>query len=122
MPLSKKSMVNYKMVILVRKDLGMGAGKIGAMCAHASTEAAMKSSKSKIDEWKQQGMKKIILRVNSEEELMKYKKEAVKYKLNNALIKDAGKTQVESGTITCLAIGPDEEEKIDKITGHLKIL
>ena len=47
---------------------------------------------------------------------------ADKEKLVNALIKDAGKTQVESGTITCLAIGPDEEKKIDKITGNLKIL
>ncbi len=115
-------MVNYKMCILVRKDLGMGVGKIASQCSHASTEAAMKSSKSKLDKWKQQGMKKVILRVNSEEELMKYQKEASSHKLNHVLIKDAGKTQIEAGTRTCLAIGPDEENKIDKITGHLKIL
>ena len=120
--ISKKSMVNYKMVILVRKDLGMGVGKVASQCSHASTGAAMKSSKSMLEKWKQQGMKKIILRVNSEEELMNYKKEASKDKLNNVLIEDAGKTQIEAGTKTCLAIGPDEEKKIDKVTGHLKIL
>ena len=47
---------------------------------------------------------------------------ADKSKLVNALIKDAGLTEIPPGTITCLAIGPDEDKKIDKITGKLKIL
>ena len=38
-----------------------------------------------------------------------------------ALITDAGRTTVEPGTITCLAIGPDSDEKIDKITKELKL-
>jgi len=115
-------MANYKMVILVRNDLGMGKGKIAAMCAHASTEATMKSRKDKITNWRKQGMTKIILRVNSEEELIQYKKKAQRLRLNTSLIKDAGRTQVKPGTKTCLAIGPDEENKIDKITGKLSML
>ena len=43
-------------------------------------------------------------------------------KLKTALIKDAGHTVVEPGTITCLGIGPDKEYKIDKITGKLKMV
>ena len=39
-----------------------------------------------------------------------------------ALIKDAGHTVVEPGTITCLGAGPDLEDKIDKITGKLKMV
>ncbi len=39
-----------------------------------------------------------------------------------ALIEDAGLTVFKKPTITCLAIGPDKEEKIDEITGKLKIL
>ncbi|MEK6907151.1 MAG: aminoacyl-tRNA hydrolase, partial [Nanoarchaeota archaeon] len=66
--------------------------------------------------------KKVILKVKDEKELLNFKKLADKYKLVNALIKDAGRTEIPSGTITCLAIGPDEDEKIDKITGKLKIL
>ena len=39
-----------------------------------------------------------------------------------SLIKDAGHTVVEPGTITCLGAGPDLEEKIDKVTGKLKMV
>ena len=42
--------------------------------------------------------------------------------LKTALIQDAGHTVVEPGTITCLGIGPDEEEKINGITGKLKMM
>ena len=37
-------------------------------------------------------------------------------------IADAGRTEVMPGTITCMGIGPDKEEKIDKVTGKLKML
>ena len=43
-------------------------------------------------------------------------------KIPNAMIRDAGLTQVKKGEITALAIGPEEEEKIDKITRNLKLL
>ena len=36
------------------------------------------------------------------------------------LISDAGHTEVESGTKTCVAIGPYPSMFIDEITGNLK--
>jgi PTH2 family peptidyl-tRNA hydrolase len=39
-----------------------------------------------------------------------------------AIITDAGLTVVEAGTITCLGIGPDKEELVDMVTGHLKMM
>ena len=111
-----------KQVILARKHLRLSKGKLSSQVAHASTEAALKSSKSKIEEWRKAGMKKVVLKVKNEKDLIKYKRKADKAKLITALIRDAGRTEVEPGTITTLAIGPDEEKKINKITGKLKML
>jgi len=109
-----------KQVILVRDDLKMDKGKLASQVAHASLEAALKSNKLK--EWKSKGTKKVILKVKDKEELLKYYKLAKQNELTNALIKDAGKTFFKKPTITCLAIGPDKEEKIDKVTKELKML
>ena len=110
-----------KQVILVRKDLKLSKGKLAAQVSHASVEAVLKSSRDKVEEWRRFS-KKVVLKVKDEEELLNFKKLADKYKLVNALIRDAGRTEIPPNTITCLAIGPDEDEKIDKITGKLKIL
>ena len=109
-----------KQVILVRSDLKMGLGKLSSQVAHASLEAALKSDKLK--EWKNKGTKKVILKVKDEKELLYYYELAKKNKITNALIKDAAKTFFKEPTITCLAIGPEKEEKIDKITKELKML
>ncbi|MEK6835671.1 MAG: peptidyl-tRNA hydrolase Pth2 [Nanoarchaeota archaeon] len=109
-----------KQIILVRKDLKLSPGKLASQCSHASVEAVLKSDKDKIQEWRNFS-KKVILKVQDEKELLKYKKLADKAKLVTALIKDAGRTEVKPGTITCLAIGPDDDKKVDKITGKLKI-
>ncbi len=111
-----------KQVILVRQDLKLSKGKLAAQVAHASVEAVLKSPKDKIEEWRQEGMKKVVLKVQNEDELIKYKKIAGQNKLINALIIDAGRTELPPSTKTCLAIGPDDEEKIDKLTANLKML
>ena len=111
-----------KQVIVVRKDLKMAAGKLSAQVSHASVEATLNSSKKNIEEWKKQGSKKVVLKVNSEKELLDLQKKAKSLKLTTALIRDAGRTFFKTPTITCLGIGPDKEEKIDKVTGHLKMI
>lgn len=111
-----------KQVILVRKDLKMPAGKLAAQVAHASVEATFKSDKKNLDEWLEEGMKKVVLKVEDEKELIKYFKLAKENKLVAVLIKDAGKTVFKKPTNTCVAIGPDDEGKIDKVTGKLKML
>ena len=110
-----------KQVILVRKDLKLSQGKLASQVSHASVEAVLKSNKEKVNEWRKFS-KKVVLKVEDEKELIRFKNLAEKAKLVTALIKDAGRTEVKPGTITCLAIGPDDDEKIDKITGKLKIL
>ena len=114
--------MEYKQVILVRQDLNLPKGKLATQAAHASVDSLMKSDKKNIDEWKKHGAKKIVLKVADEKELFKYKHMAEDNGLKTALIMDAGHTVVEPGTITCLGIGPDSEEKIDKVTGKLKMV
>jgi PTH2 family peptidyl-tRNA hydrolase len=112
----------YKQVILVRDDLKMPKGKMAAQVSHASVEACFKTDKRLLSEWQGNGAKKVILKVENDKELIKYRRHASDAGLVTALIKDAGRTVLEPGTITCLAIGPDEESKIDEITGHLKLI
>ena len=119
---SKRKPRNIKQAILIRTDLKMGKGKIATQAAHASLEAYKKADKNIIKKWEEEGSKKVVLKVSSLKELLKFKKKADQLKIPYALIIDAGLTQLKKGTITCLALGPDEEEKIDKITKKLKLL
>lgn len=100
----------------------MSKGKMSAQCSHASVDAVLKSPDYKVSEWRAEGMKKVILKVKDEKELLQYKRLADQEKLTVALIKDAGLTEFKEPTLTCLAIGPDNEEKIDKVTKKLKLI
>ncbi|HLC51298.1 MAG TPA: peptidyl-tRNA hydrolase Pth2 [archaeon] len=111
-----------KQAIVVRKDLKMGAGKIGAQCAHASVSAMLEVHEEARKEWIESGMKKIVLKVASEKELTDLHKKAKAEKLAAVLIKDAGLTQLKKPTLTALGIGPADDRKIDKVTGKLKLL
>jgi len=111
-----------KQVILVRTDLKMPKGKMAAQCSHASVSSLLKSHKDDIEKWKKEGMKKVILKVKDKDELLEYKEKAEDSGLVTALIEDAGKTFFKQPEITCLGIGPDKEEKIDKVSGKLKML
>ena len=112
----------YKQVILVREDLKLPKGKLSAQVAHAAVDAAAKSDRKIADIWKNEGGKKIVLKVKDEKELLHYRQMAEDAGLKTALIIDAGHTVVEPGTITCLGIGPDEENKIDRVSGKLRMM
>ena len=111
-----------KQVIIVRKDLKMPKGKLATQVAHASVESVLISDKKIVDEWYNEGMKKVVLKVDNEKELIKYFKLAKESKLKACIIKDAGKTFFKEPTTTCLGIGPDLETKIDKVSGNLKMM
>ncbi len=116
--------MELKQVIAIRSDLGMGKGKIGAQSAHASLGAYEKALKQKpewVEEWKNSGQTKVVVKVGSEKELLELF-ERVRKILPAALIKDAGRTQIEKGSATCVGIGPAPENEIDKFTKDLKLL
>jgi len=107
----------------------MTKGKLAAQVAHAATTTVVEMLKSKDDEWQkwlecwlQQGQKKVILKIAGLNELLRLVEEARKLHLPVAVIRDAGRTELEPGTITCAAIGPGPSPLVDKVTGRLKLL
>ena len=113
---------DYKQVIIVRQDLKMVKGKLAVQCSHAAVECSLGSEKKKLDKWSDSHMKKVVLKVDSIQALIHYKKKAEKAGLQTALIRDAGRTFFNKPTITCLGIGPDRSDKIDEVTGDLQML
>jgi len=126
-------MAETKQVLVVRKDLNMRKGKIAAQAAHASMMVFSQKAVVKdglfqclvteaMEEWFANSFAKICVQVDSEEEL-----EAVYYKALDAgvpaaLCVDSGRTEFKGvATKTVVAIGPDYIEKIDKITGEMKL-
>jgi len=123
-----------KQVIVMRHDLKMRRGKQIAQGAHAAMsflcrrlrEAGSVSLDGLTDAqraWLTGAFAKVCCRVDSEEELMQIHDKAVEAGLEVHLITDSGRTEFHGQpTRTCLAIGPDEADKIDAITGHLELL
>lgn len=119
--------ISTKMVLIVRSDLKMNSGKIASQCAHAATtlydNAINKTNNSVLlKTWLKMGQPKIVLKIDCEENMRTVFNNAKNSGLNACLIYDAGKTQVKSGTLTVLGIGPNKSEDIDKITANLKLL
>lgn len=124
--------MNTKQVIVIRKDLKMRRGKEIAQGAHASisflvkrvtTQGRIALSFSEAEcRWMRGLFKKVCVQVSSCEELFEIHRLATEAGLESHLITDNGLTEFKNIlTPTCLAIGPDIEEKIDKITGHLEL-
>jgi PTH2 family peptidyl-tRNA hydrolase len=115
----------YKQVIVFRGDLKLSKGKIAAQAGHAAVSAAQEAhnrNRGWWDAWLFEGQRKVAVKVNDEKELLELEEQAIELGLPKALIVDRGLTEIPPGTVTCLGIGPAPVEKIDRITGMLKLL
>jgi len=110
-----------KQAIVARADLGMGEGKLAAQVAHASLSAYEDTPERDRREWKGSGQKKIVLQADGESQLFELADAAERRGIPNAVIRDAGHTQLESGTVTTLAVGPAPEADVDAVTGDLSL-
>ena len=111
-----------KQVIVVNNALKLPKGKLAAQVAHAAVAAYLEASPQDQASWLEEGMPKVVLRVDGEQELLRLQAEAFEQRLPASLIEDAGRTVIPEGTITCLGIGPAEDEALDRLTGELKLL
>ena len=121
-----------KQVIVMRKDLGMRKGKMIAQGAHASMAwlarrvvAAGDAAPAFTDAeraWLTGRFTKVCVQVATEEGLRDVHRRAVEAGLEAHLIVDAGHTEFHGvPTPTSCGIGPDDEEKVDAVTGALKL-
>ncbi len=112
-----------KLVLVARSDLGMGKGKLAAQAAHAAVAAALTTQGTPdFAAWIEEGQPKVVLKVTGEDELIRVCAEATAADLPVEIIQDAGRTQVEAGTVTCCAIGPAAIDRIDPVAGALSLL
>jgi PTH2 family peptidyl-tRNA hydrolase len=144
-------MKKVKQVIVWRNDLKVRKGKYGSQIAHASGKAIFDlmskgllsiasisdkgcspaheywtlsfKDREAMGMWLNGQFTKIVLQVNSEQELREIHDRAKEAGLITSFIIDSGKTEFNGiPTPTCCAIGPNWSEDIDKITGHLKLM
>jgi len=113
----------YKLVVIVREDLKLSKGKACAQVGHAVLDCFMRQDDVKLTkDWLKEGGKKVVLKCTDLKELFAIQEAAKRAGLINATITDAGHTEIPAGTVTCMGIGPDKEDKIDKVAGQLKPL
>ncbi|KAM5348676.1 hypothetical protein ACJ41O_008500 [Fusarium nematophilum] len=119
-----------KLVLVVRTDLGMTKGKIAAQCSHATLACYKALSRAPADSpqrkllnrWERHGQAKIAVQVKSQEEMLELRRKARALGLTAEVIQDAGRTQIEAGSMTVLGVGPAPRSVVDQVTGGLKLL
>jgi peptidyl-tRNA hydrolase, PTH2 family len=118
--------MEYKQVIIIRKDLNMRKGKCVAQGAHASLGAyleALAQVPATANVWLSGLQTKICVGVSREQELQTAYTRAAHVGLPISIITDAGKTEFGGvPTKTAVAIGPGPVEEIDAITREMSLL
>ncbi len=117
--------MEYKLVIAVRSDLGLSRGKLAVQVAHAAVMAALDAKahhRKWFAEWVAEGQKKVVVHGGTLPEIRALHAQARALRLPNALVEDAGLTELPPGTVTCLGIGPGPNAVVDRVTGHLKLI
>jgi len=117
-------MGEIKQVIVVRGDLVWGKGKLATHVGHAAVRGYKEVARRNpeiVKEWENTGEKKIVVKIENLEKLIELHN-SMKNLMPAFLIADAGFTQLEPGTITCMVSGPWHAGEIDKFTGKLKLV
>ncbi|CAO2832318.1 unnamed protein product [Amaranthus hypochondriacus] len=115
---------DFKMVLVVRNDLKMGKGKIAAQCSHATLGLYKKlhsRAPKALNRWEMCGQVKVVVKIDSEEEMLALQGRAKSIHIPTHIVIDAGRTQIAPNSRTVMAVlGP--ADMVDDVTGGLKLL
>jgi PTH2 family peptidyl-tRNA hydrolase len=117
----------HKLTLVLRTDLSMTRGKMCAQASHATLAnyrylQTHSPNNPVLKRWERGGQAKVALQVKSEEEIMELQAKAVGAGLCARVVRDAGRTQIKAGSVTCLGVGPGPRSVVDGVTGGLKLL
>jgi peptidyl-tRNA hydrolase, PTH2 family len=118
----KGYVARMKQVLLVNSALALPPGKMAAQVAHASIAAFLVAPNANRQKWLDVGMPKIVLDGKNEAQLDMMLRRAVEADVPAYLVRDAGRTVIAAGTVTCLGLGPAPIREIDALTGALALL
>jgi len=113
------------MVLVIRGELRLTAGKAAVQAAHAAvmlTRRAESKDAGALDAWLADGQMKIALEVPTLSDLEALERRARADGIPAVWVEDAGHTEVAPGTRTCLGLGPARAAALDRITGDLPLL
>tara|TARA_B100000579_G_scaffold435285_1_gene458159 strand:- start:106 stop:525 length:420 start_codon:yes stop_codon:yes gene_type:complete len=116
---------DIKMIFIVNSELKMGKGKIAAQVGHAAVSSTLKSGEKNpelLEAWLASGQKKICVKGEDAGHLLQLEKQCKEIGITAVKIHDAGHTQIPTGSLTVLSLGPDMESILDKVSGDLKLL
>lgn len=128
-----------------KKGEKVRTGKLIAQGAHASMKAVLDIFKEEPNETSQQSegnvrlelsldadtslhhwlmdkFTKVCVKIDSEEALLALYEKAKASGLPCALILDAGLTEFDKPTYTCMSVGPGWSDEVDAVTGGLSLL
>ena len=115
----------YKMVLILRGEIRLTAGKAAVQAAHAAVllvQTAQSRKLPALSPWLEEGQKKVALVVPTLEEMEGLERRARAAGIPSVWVEDAGFTEVPPGTRTCLGLGPATASELDPITGELPLL
>lgn len=93
-------------VFLINSDLKMGKGKICAQVGHAALSLWLKNEKNPfLTLWEHQGRRTLAFS-GTLQQIRDAEKEGARAGFITTHIRDAGRTQIAPGSMTCVAIGP----------------
>ncbi|XP_027161143.1 peptidyl-tRNA hydrolase 2, mitochondrial isoform X1 [Coffea eugenioides] len=111
-------------VLVVRNDLKMGKGKIAAQCSHATLglyKKILHRAPKALNRWEMCGQVKVVVKIESEDEMLVLQERAKALSLPTHVTVDAGRTQIAPNSRTVMSIlGP--ADMVDDVTGGLKLL